>query len=82
MLFVRKLNIPWRNVVGFASDNCNTMLGRNNSVLSRLKEKNENIFSIGCICHLANLCAKSAIQELSVPVDDFLVDVYYFFEHR
>ena len=74
-------DIPWRNMVGFASDNCNVMLGKNDSVLSRLKEKNLNIFSIGCICHLANLCVKDGLKALPLKVDDLLVDIFYYFKH-
>lgn len=73
--------IPWRNVVGFASDNCNTMLGKNNSVLSRIIEKNEAVFSIGCICHLGNLCVKDGLKSLPVNIDDLLVDIFYYFKH-
>ncbi|GFO33333.1 connexin 27.5 [Plakobranchus ocellatus] len=74
-------NIPCENVVGFASDNCNTMVGRDNSVLSRLKEKSPHIFSIGCICHLANLCVKAGVKALPMKLDDLLVDIFYFFQH-
>ncbi|KAM9393166.1 general transcription factor II-I repeat domain-containing protein 2-like [Pholidichthys leucotaenia] len=79
--FMRLHNIPWENVVGFASDNCNTMVGRDNSVLSRLKEKSSNVFSIGCICHLANLCVKAGVKALPMKLDDFLVDIFYFFHN-
>jgi hypothetical protein len=46
--------IPWSNVVGLESDTCNVMMGRHNSVLSRVKEKQPLIFSIGCVCHLVD----------------------------
>ena len=68
--------------MAFASDNCNVMLGARNSVLSRVREKQPDIFTIGCICHLASLCAGAGISALSTPVDDLLVDIYYHFEHR
>ncbi|XP_077440712.1 protein FAM200B-like isoform X1 [Vanacampus margaritifer] len=72
-------DIPWSNVVGFASDNCNTMVGKKNSVLSRIKEKNGAVFSVGCICHLGNLCVKDGLKTLPVNIDDLLVDIFYFF---
>ena len=75
------LKIPWTNYIGFASDNCNVMVGKTNSVLTRVKQKNPDVFSIGCICHLANLCAKVGVKQLSVPIDDLLVDIYYHFEN-
>ena len=33
-------NLPWSNVIGYASDMCNVMVGSRNSVLSRLRENN------------------------------------------
>ena len=63
-------NIPWLNVVGFTSDNCNTMIGSKQSVLTKLRDKNPNVFSIGCICHLASLCVKDGVKALQFKVDD------------
>ncbi|XP_077581558.1 zinc finger BED domain-containing protein 5-like [Stigmatopora nigra] len=79
--FFKKNEIPWENCVGFGSDNCNTMIGRKDSVLSRLKGQNPNIFNVGCICHLSSLCIKSGVKLLPFKVDDFLVDIFYFFQH-
>ena len=75
------LNIPWSNCIGFASGNCNVIVGKSNSVLTRVKQRNPNVFSVGCLCQLANLCAQDGITQLTVPVDDLLVDIYYNFEH-
>ena len=75
------LKIPWTNCIGFARDKCNVIVGKINSVLTKVKQKNPDVFSIGCICHLANLCAKVGVKQLSVPIDDLLVDIYYHFEN-
>ena len=50
---LQKCDIPWKNVVGFASDSASVMVGRRNSVLSRVCEQQPKVFSLGCICHLA-----------------------------
>ena len=47
--------IPWKNVVTFISDNCTTMVGKRNFVVTKIKEKNSALFDVGCVCHLANL---------------------------
>ena len=52
--------LPWNNVVGFASDSASVMVGVHNSVLSCVQSKQPGVFSLGCLCHLANLCATSA----------------------
>ena len=64
------------------SDNCSVMIGRKNSVLSRIKEKKPDVFDLGCVCHLANLCAVAGIKALEMPVEDLLIDIYYHFNHR
>ena len=74
-------NLPWSNVIGYASDTCSVMVGAHNSVLSRLREKQPKVFSLGCLCHLAALCVAAAIKTLPVAVDNLLIDIYYHFKH-
>ena len=73
--------LPWNNVVGFASDSASVMVGVHNSVLSRVRSKQPRVFSLGCLCHLANLCATSALKTLPVSVDNLLIDVFYHFKY-
>ena len=75
-----KRNIPWSNVVGFESDTCNVMISRHNSFFSRIKQKQSKAFSLGYVCHLASLCLAAGIKVLPLDVDDFFVDLYYFFD--
>ena len=58
------------------------MIGANNSVLSRVREKQPNVFNVGCICHLADLCASGGVKKLSLPIDEFLFDVHFHFDRR
>ena len=73
--------IPWKNVIAFASDNCSVMKGRHNSVLSRIKKVQPNVLDIGCICHLANLCCVHGVKQLPLPVEELLIDVFFHFNH-
>ena len=57
------------------------MIGLKGSVLTKLRDKNPNVFSIGCICHLASLCVKDGVKALQFKVDDLLVDIFYVFHH-
>ena len=74
--------IPWTNVIGFASDSASVMVGKRNSVLSRVIQKQSDVFSLGCVCHLAALCAAAALKKLPVSIDNLLIDVYYHFSKR
>ena len=70
--------IPWSNMVGYASDTASVMVGRRNSVLSRLLQKQP---SLGCLCHLGTLCAAAAIKKLPVSLDYLVIDIFYHFKH-
>lgn len=73
--------IPWSNLVGYASDTASVMVGAHNSVLSRIRIKQPKVFSLGCLCHLASLCAVAALKKLPVSIDELLVDIFYHFKH-
>lgn len=64
------------------SDNANVMIAKKNSVQSRIQEQNPNVYNLGCICHLANLCAQAGIKTFPVPIEDLLVDTYFFNFHH
>ena len=119
--------IPWNNVVGYASDTVNVMVGAHNlvvkvkifstpyvvlcailtlcyvhyvfcvnwyvtlcyatlrwqceSTLNRVRDKQPHVFSLGCLCHLANLCGVAALKTLPISVDELLIDVFYHFKY-
>ena len=66
---------------GFALDSASVMIGKRNSVLSHIKQQQPSVFSVGCICHLAALCAAAGLKTLPVPVVHLLVDIYCHFKH-
>lgn len=72
---IESRNIPWSNVIRYRSDTASVMVGIRNSVLSRLRTKQPNIFSLGCLCHLAALCAVAALKKLLVSIDNLLIDI-------
>ena len=72
--------IPWSNLVGYASDTTSVMVGVHNSVLSRVRSKQPKVFSLGCLCHLAALCAAAVLKKLPVSIDELLIDIQAEFE--
>jgi hypothetical protein len=58
------------------------MVGKKNSVLSRIRLQNPDVIDLGCVCHLANICCQGGIKALSMPVEELLIDVYFHFFHR
>ena len=67
--------IPMNNLIGFAADNCATLMGSNSGFQARLKEDLPDIFVLGCICHSFALCASHASNQLPPWLGMFLKDV-------
>ena len=78
---IERDNIPFCNIIGFASDTTNVMFGQNNSVVSRLKAKVPEVFVIRCICHTAHLCASNAYEKLPRTLEELIHDIYNYFSH-
>ena len=78
---LERFKVPFVNLISFTSDTCNVMKGRRNGVIAKLKELQPCIIDVNCICHLLNLCVKSAIKTLPLKVEDLMVDIFYHFKH-
>ncbi|XP_072397957.1 zinc finger protein 862-like [Diabrotica undecimpunctata] len=80
--FFNKKKIPYqRNLIGFASDGANVMVGKHNSVVSRLKADVPNVYVIKCICHSFHLCASYACLKLPRGIEDLARDIYTYFSN-
>lgn len=73
-------DIPLNNMIGFAADGCNVMIGEHNSVASRLKENFPGIFILKCVCHSAHLCASEACKELPRRCEGLAREIYGHFK--
>ena len=75
---IKSFSLDWSNCVSYSSDNTNSMIGKRNSVLKRITnvQGNQKTFDVGCPYHLAHLCAGKGAKELSVNVEDFVIDLY------
>lgn len=73
--------VPLDNIIGFASDGCNVMMGTHNSVASRLRAELPGIQIFKCICHSMHLCANEACKKLPRRCEDLARNVYAFFKH-
>ena len=73
--------VPLSSIVGYTSDGANVMMGCNNSFRTRLETVNPNIFVMKCICHSVHLVASNACTKLPRQAEDFIRDIYSFFNH-
>lgn len=77
----KKHNVNVDNIIGFGSDGCSTMMGKNNSVSTRMKEMFPGVFVMQCICHSIHLCSSEACKSLPRRLEDFARNVYNFFSN-
>ena len=82
-LYVKDLfhenDIPLSNIIGFASDNCSTMLGANKGVQALLTKDVPSVFVMGCVCHSLALCCSEACKHLPAWLESFVKDVCCYF---
>lgn len=74
----RKANIPLKNIIGFASDNCATMAGHIGGVAALLKLVIPSLVVMGCICHSFALCSAAACNKLDPSIVEFSHELYSF----
>ena len=54
---------------------------RETASLAELSKSRKMFFSLGCVCHLAALCAAAALKVLPLSIDQLLIDIYYHFKN-
>ncbi|XP_061724987.1 uncharacterized protein LOC133530945 [Cydia pomonella] len=78
--FFKVYNIPYeQNLIGFASDGANVMMGSNNSVMTLLTNELKELFVMKCICHSFHLCASYACSKIPRFVENTIRDIYNYF---
>ncbi|XP_066981042.1 zinc finger protein 862-like [Macrobrachium rosenbergii] len=71
------VGIPYKeNLIGLAADGANVMMGKHNSLSSRLKEDILTLLILKCVCHSFHLCASYACLTLPRSVEGLARDVY------
>ena len=76
-----QFNVPFTNIIGYAADGANTMMGCNSSVKTRMEAANPSIFVMRCTCHSAHLAASYACATLPNETEGFVREVFTYFSH-
>ena len=74
----RKAEIPLKNIIGFASDNCATMAGHIGGVAALLKLVIPSLVVVGCIFHSFALCSAAACNKVDPSIVEFSHELYSF----
>ena len=69
------------NCIGFASDGASVMVGKNNSMWTRIKEDSPHCIQLKCICHSLALCIQRAFAELPSNLGYLLKEIPAWFSH-
>ena len=73
--------LDFSKAVAFMSDTASVMKGCRSGVQKLIKREIPQLYDVPCICHLADLAAKGGMQQLPVDIDQFFVDIFYYFYH-
>ena len=78
---IESFSLDWENCITLSSDNTNSIIGAHNSLLKKIEDSHgdQKVFDGGCPCHLAHLCTRKGAKELTVNVEDFVIDIYCHF---
>ena len=72
-------SIPMENVIGFSSDTCNVMFGKNHSVAQMLVKDYPWIMAVKCSCHMIHQCSSYACKKLPKSLEDLWRNIYSHF---
>ena len=81
---LRENRVDWENCVAIGLDNTAVNVRKKNSIMIRVLAKNKNIFINGFPCHIIHNTANKAAERFSevsrFDVEDFLVDLFHWFD--
>ena len=81
---LRENRVDWENHVAVGLDNTVVNVGKKNSIMTQVLAKKKNIFINGCSCHIIHNTANKAAERFSevsrFDVEDFLVDLFHWFD--
>lgn len=79
--FFNNHQIPYKNnLIGFAFDGANAMMGVNNSLQTKLRSDVPSLFILKCVCHSLALCADYACKKLPDTVENMVRSIYTYFQ--
>ena len=78
---VIQAGLSYEKLIGWNSDGASVMLGRRNSVVSRLKEKQPRLYVLHCICHVSHLIVSDAMPCIPSYVTSLTENLYWWFHH-
>ena len=79
--FLDKLKVDFQKCVGIGTDGCSVMVGKQNSVFTKLRAVNGNLQLVKCVCHSLQLCASKAVEQMPRHLEFLIGRSYSWFSH-
>lgn len=79
-IILQKFNLDLADCIGFGTDGANNMIGKHNSVWSRIEKFAPNCVKMQCICHSLALCVKKAFEILPSHLGFLLLEIPSWFK--
>lgn len=76
---LKRDSVPIANLIGFGSDNAANMIGKHNSVWSRVKAAQPDAYLTGCVCHIAATTASDACKAIPDGIEKTITDIFSHF---
>ena len=73
--------LGYEKLIGSNSDGASVMLGKHNSIVSRLKTKQPNVYVMHCICHVSYLMISDDISCIPSYVINVAENLFWWFHH-
>lgn len=64
------------NVIAYCADNASVNFGKNQSVFTELRKRNENIVPVGCVCHIIHNAGKHGQVALKYDVESLVIKCF------
>ncbi|XP_069489064.1 uncharacterized protein [Ambystoma mexicanum] len=77
--FLENLGLEFTSCLGIGTDGCSVMVGKHNSVYTRLRQQNERLILIKCVCHSLQRCASKAVLMLPCNLEFLVGSTYSWF---
>lgn len=72
-------NLSVRKLMGIGTDGANVMVGSHNSVFTRLKELQQDLILVKCLCHSLALAVSKAVEILPKQLEYVTREIYNWF---
>ena len=73
--------LTYEKLIGWNSDGASVMLGKRNSVVSRLKAKQPNLYVLHCICHVSHLMIHDVVGCIPSYIINLTENLFWWFHH-